>query len=62
MKKKIQIIVRISLTSLTLYFGFLKRIYFWPYWVFIAVVSGATLIAVRKFLTAVVSLIAEHGL
>ena len=44
-----------------LFFNILLFIYFWPCWVFMAV-RDFSLVAARGLLTAVVSLVAKHGL
>ena len=44
------------------FFNFINLfIYFWLRWVFVAA-HGLSLVAVRRLLVAVVSLVAEHGL
>ena len=40
---------------------FFLSIYFWPDWIFVAV-CGLLLLVVCRFLVAVASLVAEHGL
>ena len=57
-----------NLSVLFLKFGVMKEIllilfiYFWPGWVFVAVLLGSSLEAVLGLLIEVASLVAQHGL
>ena len=59
---KVTILTASSKYSFFLNFSFLKNlfIYFWLCWVFVAM-QGFSLVAARRLLIAVASLVAEHG-
>ena len=60
-KQKCKCLDLFKILSENMYFMFLKFIYLWLSWVFIAVVR-LSLVAAHGFLIEVASLVAEHGL